>query len=109
VAIAESMTLAHSSGLDLGAIPDALAGGFADSIPLQIFGRRMAQGTYSPILGELALMLKDLSAVDELARSHDNELPMMRAALDVYRRARDRGLLREDLAALYTLYSKPVP
>jgi 3-hydroxyisobutyrate dehydrogenase-like beta-hydroxyacid dehydrogenase len=54
-------------------------------------------------------MLKDLSAVDELARSHDNELPMMRAALEVYRRARDRGLLREDLAALYTLYSKPVP
>ena len=109
VAIAESMNLAHSSGLDLGAIPDALAGGFADSIPLQIFGRRMAQGTYTPILGELALMLKDLSAVDELARSHDNELPMMRAALEVYRRARDRGLLREDLAALYTLYSKPVP
>jgi 3-hydroxyisobutyrate dehydrogenase len=109
VAIAESMTLAHSSGLDLGAIPDTLAGGFADSIPLQIFGRRMAQGNYTPILGELALMLKDLSAVDELARSHDNELPMMRAALDVYRHARDRGMLREDLAALYTLYSKPFP
>jgi 3-hydroxyisobutyrate dehydrogenase len=109
VAIAESMSLAHSSGLDLGAIPDALAGGFADSIPLQIFGRRMAQGNYTPILGELALMLKDLSAVDELARSHDNKLPMMRAALEVYRRAGDRGLLREDLAALYTLYSKPPP
>ena len=103
------MNLAHSSGLDLGAIPDALAGGFADSIPLQIFGRRMAQGNlHASILGELALMLKDLSAVDELARSHDDELPMMRAALEVYRRARDRGLLREDLAALYTLYSKPV-
>jgi len=108
VAIAESMNLARSSGLELAAIPDALAGGFADSIPLQIFGRRMAQGTYTPILGELALMLKDLTAVDELARSHDNELPMTHAALEVYLRARDRGLLREDLAALYRLYS-PAP
>jgi 3-hydroxyisobutyrate dehydrogenase-like beta-hydroxyacid dehydrogenase len=109
VAIAESMSLARSSGLDLAAIPGALAGGFADSIPLQIFGRRMALGTYTPILGELALMLKDLSAVDELARSHENELPMTRAALEVYVRARERGLVREDLAALYTLYSKPAP
>ena len=108
VAIAESMNLARSSGLELAAIPDALAGGFADSIPLQIFGRRMAQGTYTPILGELALMLKDLTAVDELARSHDNELPMTHAALEVYLQARDRGLLREDLAALYRLYS-PAP
>ena len=105
VAIAETMNLARSSGLDLAAIPDALAGGFADSIPLQIFGRRMAQGTYTPILGELALMLKDLTAVDELARGHGNELPMTHAALAVYLRARDRGLLREDLAALYRLYS----
>jgi len=109
VAIAESMHLAHSSGLDLGTIADALAGGFADSIPLQIFGRRMAQGVYTPILGELALMLKDLSAVDELARSHENNLPMTRAALEVYRCALERGLLREDLAALYKLYSKPAP
>jgi 3-hydroxyisobutyrate dehydrogenase len=108
-AIAESMNLAHSSGLDLAAIPDALAGGFADSIPLQIFGRRMALGIYEPILGELALMLKDLSAVDELARDHGDELPVMRAALEVYRRARQRGLLSEDLAALYTLYSKRPP
>jgi len=105
VAIAETMNLARSSGLDLAAIPDALAGGFADSIPLQIFGRRMAHGIYTPILGELALMLKDLTAVDELARGHGNELPMTHAALAVYLRARDRGLLREDLAALYRLYS----
>ena len=50
VAIAEAFALARASGLDLTMIPDALAGGFADSIPLQIFGRRMAQGVYSPIL-----------------------------------------------------------
>src|SRR5208337_2592364 len=67
VAIAESLNLAQASGLDLKMIPDALAGGFADSLPLQIFGRRMAAAVTTPVLGELALMLKDLSAVDELA------------------------------------------
>lgn len=104
VAIAESLALARASGLDLTMIPDALAGGFADSIPLQIFGRRMAAGVYSPILGELALMLKDLSAVDDLAQRHATELPMTGAALDVYRRARELGKLHEDLAAVFTLY-----
>jgi 3-hydroxyisobutyrate dehydrogenase-like beta-hydroxyacid dehydrogenase len=107
VAIAESLELAQASGLDLGLIPDALAGGFADSIPLQIFGRRMARGVLSPMLGELALMLKDLSAVDDLARHHGADLPMTRSALEIYRRAGERGLLREDLAALFSLYSRP--
>jgi 3-hydroxyisobutyrate dehydrogenase len=106
VAIAESLNLAQASGLDLKVIPDALAGGFADSLPMQIFGRRMAHGVTTPILGELALMLKDLSAVDELARSHERELPMTRAALDIYRRAAQRGLLHQDLAALISLYSQ---
>jgi len=106
VAIAESMSLARASGLDLRMIPAALAGGFADSIPLQIFGRRMAESVYTPILGELALMLKDLGAVDELARAHGEDLPMTRAALEVYRRVRERGLLHEDLAALDQLYAR---
>jgi len=107
VAIAESLNLARASGLDLAIIPDALAGGFADSLPMQIFGRRMAQGVTQPVLGELALMLKDLSAVDRLAQRHHSELPMTRAALEVYRRAGEQGLLRQDLAALISLYSSP--
>jgi len=109
VAIAEAFRLASLSGLELSLIPEALAGGFADSIPLQIFGRRMAQGAFTPILGELALMLKDLGAVDDLARDHDAQLPMTRAALEVYRDAARRGLIHEDLSALYKLYSSPVP
>jgi 3-hydroxyisobutyrate dehydrogenase len=43
-AITEALVLARASGLDLSGIPPALAGGFADSIPLQIFGTRMAAG-----------------------------------------------------------------
>jgi 3-hydroxyisobutyrate dehydrogenase len=104
VAISEAFTLARASGLDLDTIPQALAGGFADSIPLQIFGRRMAQGVHSPVLGELALMLKDLDAVRDLAEERGPVLPMTLAALEVYHRAAKRGLIHQDLSALFKLY-----
>jgi 3-hydroxyisobutyrate dehydrogenase len=105
VAIAEALALARASHLKLSALPDALAGGFADSLPLQIFGRRMAAGNSEPVLGELGLMLKDLRAVDELARVEGCRLPLKDAALEIYVRAAERGLLRQDLSALFSLYS----
>ena len=106
VAISEAFQLARVSGLELEPIPDALAGGFADSIPLQIFGRRMAQGVFTPVLGELALMLKDLNAAQDLAQEHGSVIPMSLAALGVYRQAAERGLMHEDLASLFKLYSE---
>ena len=104
VAIAESLTLARASGLDMNIVPEALAGGFADSLPLQIFGRRMAAGVTSPVLGELKLMLKDLRAAEDLAGIKQCQLPLLAAALDVYRRAGEAGMLHQDLAALISMY-----
>ena len=40
-AIAESLNLAEAMSLDPLQLVEALTGGYADSIPLQIFGRRM--------------------------------------------------------------------
>jgi 3-hydroxyisobutyrate dehydrogenase-like beta-hydroxyacid dehydrogenase len=67
----------------------------------------MAEGVRSPVLGELSLMLKDLTMVEEVMRQHGRDLPLIRVALEVYRRAAREGLLREDLAALSTLYLGP--
>jgi 3-hydroxyisobutyrate dehydrogenase-like beta-hydroxyacid dehydrogenase len=88
VATAESLALARASGLNMNIVPDALAGGFADSLPLQIFGRRMAAGVTVPVLGELNLMLKDLRAVEGLAGIKQCHLPLMAAALECVCRAR---------------------
>jgi 3-hydroxyisobutyrate dehydrogenase len=107
VAIAESLAMARASGLDMTEVPGALAGGFADSLPLQIFGKRMAAGLTTPVLGELRLMLKDIDAVADLAQTSHCDLPLMNAAREVYRRAAANGLLREDLAALMSLYPAP--
>jgi 3-hydroxyisobutyrate dehydrogenase len=106
-AIAESLALARASQLDMTIVPDALTGGFADSLPLQIFGRRMATGVTTPILGELGLMLKDLRAVTDLAQAQGCRIPMAAAAHDIYSRAEELGLLRQDLAALMSLYPPP--
>jgi 3-hydroxyisobutyrate dehydrogenase len=108
-AIAEALTLARAAGLDASIVPSALAGGFADSIPLQIFGPRMAARVTTPVLGELSLMLKDLNAVCDLARSHHERLPVSAAALEVYRFVGERGLLHRDLATLIELYSPAPP
>src|SRR6201996_4055947 len=42
--LAEATRLAVNAGIDAGKLPEALAGGFADSIPLQLFVPRMGQG-----------------------------------------------------------------
>jgi 3-hydroxyisobutyrate dehydrogenase len=58
--LAEATRLASNAGIDATKLPEALAGGFADSIPLQLFVPRMAAGIHSPPLGHIATILKDL-------------------------------------------------
>jgi 3-hydroxyisobutyrate dehydrogenase len=99
-AITEALVLARASGLDLPAVPPALAGGFADSIPMQIFGTRMAAGVTTPMLGELSLMLKDLRAVAALAVALDQQLLVSAAALEVYQTTEEPGLSRKNLVLL---------
>ena len=48
--LAEATRLAVNAGIDAKRLPQALAGGFADSIPLQLFVPRMLQGIHSPPL-----------------------------------------------------------
>src|SRR5437660_689205 len=62
----QATRLAENAGIDAGRLPEALAGGFADSIPLQLFVPRMVQGIHSPPLGHIATILKDLDTVVEV-------------------------------------------
>lgn len=62
-AIAEALVLGREQGLDIATLPDALAGGWADSLPLQIIGSRMAAGIEDPPLVSIATYVKDLALV----------------------------------------------
>jgi 3-hydroxyisobutyrate dehydrogenase len=83
--LAEATRLASNAGIDAGKLPEALAGGFADSIPLQLFVPRMVQGIYSPPLGHIATMLKDLDTVADLAQTTSTPVPMATLAGQIFR------------------------
>ncbi len=96
--LAEATRLAANAGIDAGRLPEALAGGFADSIPLQLFVPRMVQGIHSPPLGHIATMLKDLDTVADVARNTSTPVPMATLAGQLFRLA--KGFYGADADAL---------
>jgi 3-hydroxyisobutyrate dehydrogenase len=83
--LAEATRLASNAGIDARKLPEALAGGFADSIPLQLFVPRMVQGIHSPPLGHIATMLKDLDTVADVAQATSTPVPMATLAGQIFR------------------------
>jgi len=83
--LAEATRLAVNAGIDPLLLPQALAGGFADSKPLQLFVPRMAQAIHEPPLGHAHTMLKDLDTVVELARETGTPVPMAALAAQTFR------------------------
>lgn len=86
--LAEATRLAVNAGIDAKRLPEALAGGFADSIPLQLFVPRMAQGIHSPPLGHVHTMLKDLDTVADVAKDTSTPVPMAGLAAQIFRTAK---------------------
>ena len=83
--IAEAMRLAEAAGVDAKSLPEALKGGFADSLPLQIFGARMAARNFDPPLAASSILAKDLDNAAAAAAQFGVSLPMVRAAAELYR------------------------
>ncbi len=83
--LAEALRLAEAAGVDAKKLPEALAGGFADSKPLQVFGPRMANRAYEPALGTVNVMLKDLLNAVAVAGEAGVPLPMASAAVERFR------------------------
>ena len=101
--IAEAIRLAEAAGVDATKLPEALKGGFADSLPLQIFGARMASRTFEPSIGAAALMLKDLSNAAAVAAERGIELPMVQRALERYRQLKLAGGIDREPSVLVEL------
>jgi 3-hydroxyisobutyrate dehydrogenase len=101
--LAEATRLATNAGIDATRLPEALAGGFADSIPLQLFVPRMAQGIHSPPLGHIATMLKDLDTVIDVARNTSTPVPMAGLAAQLFRLAKAARGADADALEIYKL------
>jgi 3-hydroxyisobutyrate dehydrogenase len=83
--IAEAVRLAQNAGIDAHRLPEAFAGGFADSLPLRLFVPRMASGNHEPPIGSAASMVKDLETVVQLAAQTGTPVPMSGLALQLLR------------------------
>lgn len=101
--LAEATRLAVNAGIDAKRLPEALAGGFADSIPLQLFVPRMAEGIHSPPLGHIATMLKDLDNVAEVARATSTPVPMASLAGQLFRLTKASRGEEADALEIYKL------
>jgi 3-hydroxyisobutyrate dehydrogenase len=101
--LAEATRLAVNAGIDARRLPEALAGGFADSIPLQLFVPRMVQGIHSPPLGHIATMLKDLDTVVDVAGDTSSPVPMSALAAQLFRLAKTAHGADADALEIYKL------
>ncbi len=98
-AIAEALSLANDNGVDASLISEALGGGWADSVLLQLFVPRMTQGT-KQTKASIDTMLKDLNTVADLARSSHTTMPVAHAAQQTYRAGHRLGLGGRDVAEI---------
>jgi 3-hydroxyisobutyrate dehydrogenase-like beta-hydroxyacid dehydrogenase len=99
-AVAEALLLARSGGVDLGALLQALRGGFADSNVLRIHGKRMLEADFTP--GAPALyQLKDLQTAHDHAATLGLSLPLLSEITRLYDQMCRTELRSLDHSALY--------
>jgi 3-hydroxyisobutyrate dehydrogenase-like beta-hydroxyacid dehydrogenase len=98
-ALAEATRLAQHAGLDAARIPAALQGGWADSVLLQTLMPRMIEPP-ARASGTIRTMLKDLEAVEALARDTHVSLPVASLVRRWLARAVEQGLGNEDISQI---------
>ncbi|MGB3245871.1 MAG: NAD(P)-dependent oxidoreductase [Sulfitobacter sp.] len=97
--VAEAVNFAKRTGIDATKLTDALAGGFADSKPFQLFAPRMAAENFENPLGTVAMMLKDLDTVAAAGEGRA-DLPLTQAARTLMRRAAEMGHDEHDISTI---------
>ncbi len=104
VAIAEALGFAQRNGIDVDKLASALAGGWADSKPLQVFVPRMIRAQAHSI-GALSTMLKDVDTVLATAQSSGAPMPLTAAVQQTLRIAQAMGLADAELSAVISVVS----
>lgn len=102
--IAEMIALAEKAGVDASKIANALAGGFADSKPLQIVAPEMASARFTPVKWRVKTLLKDLNMATDLAKTHTSATPMSALAEQLMQLHGSHGFLEQDPSTLIKLY-----
>ncbi|PVZ59799.1 2-hydroxy-3-oxopropionate reductase [Pseudomonas sp. B1(2018)] len=105
--IAEVVALAERSGVDASLIAEALAGGFADSRPLQFLAPQMAENRFEPVKWHVRTLLKDLDAAVKFSREQGSSTPITGLAAQMMRLHGSQGFLEKDPSTLVQMYREP--
>lgn len=101
-ALAEAIGFAERNGIDVRKLAPALAGGWADSKPLQIFAPRMIDVPANSI-GALSTMLKDVDTVIANAQRSGAPMPVTACVQQMLRMAGALGLEQAELSAVVSV------
>jgi len=101
--LAEACAFAERAGIDAAKIPQALAGGRADSRQLQEMFPKMVASNFS-ITGRASLMLKDLELIHDLARRVGAPMPVTAGVTESFRKMVADGLGDRDNTELVNFY-----
>ena len=104
--IAEMIALAQQAGVDAAKIPQALAGGFADSKPLQIVAPEMVAEDFEPAKWRIKTLLKDLNMAVDVSKSQGNAIPMSGLASQLMQLHASQGYLEKDPSTLIKLFKQ---
>lgn len=99
LAIAEAVSFAQGNGIDAARLPEALAGGWADSSPLRTFVPRMVRA-HEQSIGALSTMLKDIETIAACAQRSGLPMPVAGNVLQVLRIAAGMGLAAAELSSV---------
>ncbi|KAE8755209.1 NAD-binding protein [Paraburkholderia madseniana] len=105
-AIAEAVSLAQRSGIDAAKLTQGLAGGWADSVLLQIFVPRMTQSGLAPI-GAFRTFQKDIDTVAATAYETGTPMPVSSTVQQLLRLGAAMGLGEADLSAFIGVLQTP--
>jgi 3-hydroxyisobutyrate dehydrogenase-like beta-hydroxyacid dehydrogenase len=101
--LAEACAFAERAGIDAARIPQALAGGRADSRQLQEMFPKMVKSDFS-ITGRASLMLKDLELIHDLSRQVGAPLPITAGVTETFRKMVADGWGDRDNSEMVNMY-----
>jgi 3-hydroxyisobutyrate dehydrogenase-like beta-hydroxyacid dehydrogenase len=101
--LAEACAFAERAGIDAAKIPQALAGGRADSKQLQEMFPKMVASDFS-ITGRASLMLKDLELIHDLVRQVGAPMPVTASVTEMFRKMVADGYGDRDNTELVNIY-----
>jgi 3-hydroxyisobutyrate dehydrogenase-like beta-hydroxyacid dehydrogenase len=101
--LAEACAFAERAGIDAAKIPQALAGGRADSRQLQEMFPKMVKSDFA-ITGRVSLMLKDLELIHDLARHVGAPMPVTAGVTESFRKMVADGLGDRDNTEMVNFY-----